>query len=260
MTAEEHKPRQIDAKQALADIEASSRRPLTELTEGEQLDRMLGRTRYRRMLVALVLSIVIYTPYCFIVGQLVTNGYAAFLAYLGGAYLIVLACFLYIDLPRGSRAFTYVITITFVFFLLYALSLPSRGPRDKSKEAEVKQNLFAIQLALKNYALDHEGQYPSEIDADFLAPYASRYGPCNPFTEDRRIMRPVPLGEPEPWGDFTYIPIEMDGEISSYKLYAYGDEHSRGKDIDGDGEGDYVILVLGPAGEEKGPRQKNEAY
>jgi len=257
MTAEEHKPRQVEAKQALAEIEASSRRPLTE---SEQLDRMLGRTRYRRMLVALVLSIVIYTPYCFIVGQLVTNGYAAFLAYLGGAYLIVLACFLYIDLPRGWRACNYVVAVTAVFFFFFLIGLPPRGPRDKGKEVEVKQNLYTIQLALENYALDHEGQYPSAIDAGFLTSYVPQNGLCNPVTENNRTMQCVPLGTPEPWGDFTYVPVETDGKITGYQLYAYGSERTRGQDINGDGEGDYVILVLSPAGEDPDSGQKDEAY
>lgn len=259
MPAEQNDSQSEETKQLLAEIEARTRRKMAMLEARELQGRMLGRTRYRRMLTALVLATVIYVPYCFAVSQLISDGYAVFVAFFAGAYLIVLGCFLYIDLPRGWRAFTYVVVITFVFLLLYLVGLPPRGPikKDKAKEAEVKQNLHVIQLGVEGYALDHGGHYPLEIGTDFLASYASRYGPSNPFTEDHRNMQPVPLGAPDPWGDFSYVPELTDGEVTSYKLYAYGSEHTRGIDIDGDGEGDHVILVLSSGGEEPGRRKQD---
>ena len=51
-----------------------------------------------------------------------------------------------------------VLFLAFVFFAMCAPVIIR--PHGRAREAEVKQNLHAIQLAVERYATDHDGQYP----------------------------------------------------------------------------------------------------
>ena len=57
-------------------------------------------------------------------------------------------------------------------------------------------------------------------------------------------MHAVAFGTRPCAGEFTYIPVVVDGQVKGYYLFAYGYESTPGEDVDGDGEPDHVILVL----------------
>lgn len=151
---------------------------------------------------------------------------------------------LYVARPVAWRTFSWIFSTVVVCLLLYMVGQPVEGSRDRAREAEVKRNLVAIQLGLERYAENHGGRYPVRAVIEELSFPGEYYLPENPFTEDRRLMQPVPFGANAPFGDFTYIPIEEEGEVVGYCLLAYGSERTRGRDVDGDGEGDHVIMVL----------------
>jgi len=62
-----------------------------------------------------------------------------------------------------SKGFTLIelLVVIVIIGILVAIALPNFiKVKDKAKEAEVKQNLHAIQLAVERYATDEDGNYP----------------------------------------------------------------------------------------------------
>jgi hypothetical protein len=116
--------------------------------------------------------------------------------------------------------------------------------RLKSHEAETKQNLHAVWMALEQYGIEHEGVFPPEMKSpDEMTYFRMRSFRChNPMTG--KEMQPVSFGTQPCAGEFTYIPVEVDGQVKGYYLLAYGYESTPGEDVNGDGEPDHVILVL----------------
>jgi hypothetical protein len=134
--------------------------------------------------------------------------------------------------------------------------------KTKAKEAEVKQNLHAIQLALERYAVDHDGMYPQDLAA--LAVFnIMRELPGNPLQvlsrdaksggkySDGTFRQPEPMrdirfGEEQFAGNCTYLPwgLTGPGTAAGYYLLAYGSSKTKGQDVDGDGQGDHVVMQL----------------
>jgi len=116
--------------------------------------------------------------------------------------------------------------------------------RIKSHEAETNMNLHAIGLTLERYGVDNEGVFPHEIGHLHEYKYFQErpYRCANPMTGEE--MRQVSFNTEPCVGEYTYIPVEVDGEVRGYYLLAYGYESTPGRDVDGDGEPDHVIKVL----------------
>ena len=57
-------------------------------------------------------------------------------------------------------------------------------------------------------------------------------------------MEDIDFSEGSSFCDFSYIPVETDGLVSGYFLIVYGRDNYFRKDVDGDGEGDHVMMVL----------------
>ncbi len=64
---------------------------------------------------------------------------------------------------RGFTLIELLVVIT-IIGILASIALPNYiKAKDKAREAEVKANVHAIQIALERYAVDHGGQYPKMI-------------------------------------------------------------------------------------------------
>jgi hypothetical protein len=116
---------------------------------------------------------------------------------------------------------------------------------EKGKEAETKQALHTIQLAVERYATDRNWTYPKTIDEVVAAGYMPQL-PINPFTD--QPMRNISPGDVPFEGEFTYKPVIQDGEATGYELYCYGSAKPTGTASVVPGV-EHVILKLtsGPA-------------
>ncbi|MBN2081837.1 hypothetical protein JW859_06465 [bacterium] len=201
------------------------------------------RQRNWRMLIAAGASIAVLALYFWLLSIFIDQAYQFFLAGMSAAYIVVLACVIYIDQPKGFNLVKSILWVTAIFAFLFGIGVPPRGISDKAKEAEAKQNLRLLQLACDKY-LEQHGVYPASLEPQAIEiPLGHNY-PANPLAQGDRQMRPIPFGAPEPYGDFTYLPVYKENELTGYYLLGYGSERTRGIDVDGDGEGDHVIMIL----------------
>jgi len=158
-----------------------------------------------------------------------------------GPFLLVF----FLALFLSERVMVSVIRVTVILYvlggLLAAIGLPPADPRmDKARNAEVAQNLYAIQLALERYAVDHAGYYPSDFTSAQLEDYLPK-NPQNPYWQkyyapsryweketeaDDRRMRSIDLADSQPLGNFSYQPqlVVVNGEqvAVGYDLFAFG--------------------------------------
>ena len=109
------------------------------------------------------------------------------------------------------------------------------------REAEVETSLRAIQVDVERWALDHENMYPQDINVVVISGIAENF-PSNPISEGEMI--PIEFGSEPFEGNFTYVPVSVEGDIKGYYLIGYGLSANDGDDIDGDGTGDHVVAVL----------------
>lgn len=161
---------------------------------------------------------------------------------VAGIILIVAA---WCMLIRPQKRLTLVIVL-FIIAILIAVALPNTiRITEKAQNAELKQNLHAIQLGLERYAADYDGRYPlviGQLRHDYMtemprSPFTYRrfgYPETDKYPELRQMQ---PLGEdfyPEkyktalnPVGNFCYVPrlaVGPDGELTAtgYLLLAFG--------------------------------------
>ena len=107
----------------------------------------------------------------------------------------------------------------------------------KGKEGEIMTNIYAIDEALNKYAEDHGNVYPEDLSVVIKEGYMkqmivkppSQLGilttlddfPVNPLSYTSEPMRQIEFGDPDFEGNFTYIPVEIDGELKTYYLFCY---------------------------------------
>jgi len=103
-------------------------------------------------------------------------------------------------LERKGFTLIELLVVIVIIGILVAIALPNFIKiKDKAKEAEVKQNLHAIQLAVERYATDMEGNYPYFLyggDALF------NIGTINHYSPD-------PRSRPFLWTDNIHLPFDM---------------------------------------------------
>ena len=124
-------------------------------------------------------------------------------------------------------------------------------------------NIYAIDEALNKYAEDHGNVYPEDLSVVIKEGYMkqmivkppSQLGilttlddfPVNPLSYTSEPMRQIKFGDPDFEGNFTYIPVEIDGELKTYYLFCYAprltQDYFPTKDVDGDGVDDYVLKI-----------------
>ena len=106
-------------------------------------------------------------------------------------------------------------------FLENALGDDYSRIKNKSKEAEGKQNLHLIQLALERYSIDHDGDYPDNIEQLLKSGFIDVL-PDNPFAMSP--MQEVLMTDPPEvkQGNFSYLKNSTAGIITGYTLLGYG--------------------------------------
>lgn len=157
--------------------------------------------------------------------------------------IVFLAALAFIYLRPGLTRTGFIGLATFV--LTVGAVMPYFIGHDcKATEAELKQNLHGIQLAVERYSIDHDGEYLSDItDVIGEGRYMDAF-PANPYLkkglEDARVntrspewesmlqMQHVSLRSTNTPGSFAYIPITNIDETGSekvvgYDLLAFGD-------------------------------------
>jgi hypothetical protein len=152
--------------------------------------------------------------------------------------MLLIIGFLY-NSHHYSDAFKLIGFLGAIFAFLALGATSSLIDQGKPAEAEVRSNIHAIQIALERYKLDHNGLYPESADTLFYD-YLTAF-PENPFTFNQQIN--VSYGSPDFEGNFTYLPVTVDGEIRGYYLIGYGYKNTPGDHLIDLNVDDHVIIV-----------------
>ena len=64
-------------------------------------------------------------------------------------------------------------------------------------------------------------------------------------------MLAIGFGQEPYEGNFTYLPVNIEGKIAAYYLIGYGSSSKSGIDVNKDGFPDHVIMVLDGVGYSK---------
>jgi len=103
-------------------------------------------------------------------------------------------------LERKGFTLIELLVVIVIIGILVAIALPNFIKiKDKAKEAEVKQNLHAIQLAIERYAVDMDGNYPFFL---YGGEALFNVGTINHYN-------PQPRSLPLAWTDVIHIPFDM---------------------------------------------------
>jgi hypothetical protein len=123
-------------------------------------------------------------------------------------------------------------------------NLPGKAGEARTRqrmEELSRQNLHMISHQLEKWSLAHNGLYPDNINA-LLDDGNLKNFPIN--AGSLSSMRQVEFTDSDRNGNFSYYPVYGKDAVHEYYLIGYGFEFSEGEDLDGDGKGDDVLLVL----------------
>ena len=114
------------------------------------------------------------------------------------------------------------------------------------------ENVRIMQIALERYSIDHDGNYPTDIEELLKLGYLKEFPVYYQSGSEHRTMRNIPVdGSTGSWGDFSYWTQTVDSKTIRYSLCIYGDKQTYGNgkaknrvDIDGDGKRENVIVFV----------------
>jgi len=130
----------------------------------------------------------------------------------------------------SSRGFTLIelAIVVMVIGILAVIAIPNFGKvTQQAKEAAIKSNCHTIQIAAEDFAVQNNGLYAENVDADVtpagstlidLLPSGERL--MNPFTQS--ATEPVDGAVSDP-GEVGYAPVKLNNSINiGYTITAIG--------------------------------------
>jgi len=196
-------------------------------------------------LIAILIGCAIIIPF---LGPLVSIVVGALSTRKGGGVAVLVVGIIMILL--------HIAGLYLLFVLGSALINGASGPLgqffSEAKTEMYRANGEMIQYALEDYASDNKGKYPDDLGKLVTGGYLPSMGTNPNGMFEGKFVKDVEFGSSDYAGNVTYIPVRQGKGISGYYLICYdGDEP--GEDVDGDGEGDHVALVLDSGFEKGGP-------
>ena len=121
---------------------------------------------------------------------------------------------------RNSKGFTLIelMIVIVILGVLALVAMPSYFEmRAAAKEGVVKSNMHTVQLAVEDFAADHDGTYPTAADAQaVIALMPGGVSPTNPFTGNPSNIA---------WGALPAMPGDLGYQITAlnqYDITAFG--------------------------------------
>ena len=98
-----------------------------------------------------------------------------------------------------------------------------------------------IGVGCQRYYSEHDHQWPEGIDDVYNSIWYPG-GILNPYTGKPMIA--VNFGDPDVFGNFSYVTEAENGVIVNFYVIGYAPEGMEGLDINGDGVDDHVMNII----------------
>ena len=143
----------------------------------------------------------------------------------------------------GNTLKTIGVTILIPHVIAFIIINPSViWDSTRANEIVTKANINLLKSSFEKYGRQHDGTFP-QTSSGFITDKVIKSLPLNPFTNGNP-MADIKFGDESFPGNFTYLPVTIDGKIKGFYLLGYGSPETPGEDVDRDGNPDHVIATV----------------